>query len=130
VFTDVFLIVTQVCLIIIPCALFLLPTRAAVKASYVMSLYYEARKNAQACSFGGNGTVNPNSVSAANAAASSCISNPGSVFTPSPAPSTTGKTQSSGTSKPKSAGVSLEGPLLGLTITAVVTLLGGLWTLA
>jgi len=100
-----------------------------------MSLYYEAnRKNAQACSFSGNGTVNPNppsSASAANAAASSCISNPGSVFTPSPAPSTTGKTQSSGTSKPSGAAASLfEGPLLGLTMTVVVALLGGLWTLA
>src|SRR5258707_11977124 len=101
--------------------LFLIPTCAAVKASYVMSLYYESNKKVgSACSFNGNGTVNlSSSGSGANAAASSCNADPNSVFTPGPAPSTTG-TQSSGTSKPKGAAVSLlEGPILGLTMTAV-----------
>jgi hypothetical protein len=118
--------------------IFLMPTHTAVKASYVMSLYYEAnQRNAQACSFSGNGTVNPNapsSVSAANAAASSCISNPGAVFTPTPAPSTSGKSSTTATGRPtKAAAISLlEGPhaLFGLTMTAVVALLGGLWTVA
>jgi hypothetical protein len=103
-----------------------------------MSLYYEAnQRNVQACSFSGNGTVNsnaPSSVSAANAAASSCISNPGAVFTPTPAPTTSGKSSTTATGRPtKGAAVSLlEGPhaLVGLTMTAVVALLGGLWTLA
>ena len=99
-----------------------------------MSLYYEAnRRNAQACSFSGNGTVNPNApstASAANAAASSCISNPGAVFTPTPAPSTQGPTA---TGSKKGAAVSLlEGPhaLFGLAMTGVVSILGALWTLA
>jgi len=102
-----------------------------------MSLYYEANKrNVQACSFTGNGTVNPNApttVSAANAAASSCISNPGAVFTPTPAPSTTKGSTSTGTGSTKGAAVSLlEGPhaLLGLAMTGVVSILGALWTLA
>lgn len=111
--------------------------RVATKASYVMSLYYEANKRVQqACSFAGNGTVNPkapSTVSAANAAASSCIANPGAVFTPTPAPSTTGKSSSSTSQSTKGAAVSLlEGSraIFGLTMTAAVALLGGLWILA
>lgn len=88
----------------------------------------------QSCSFAGNGTVNPNAPttsSAASAAASSCISNPGAVFTPTPAPSTTKGSTSTGTTK--GAAVSLlEGPhaLLGLAMAGVVSILGALWTLA
>jgi 1,3-beta-glucanosyltransferase GAS1 len=52
-----------------------------------MSLYYELQnRNPQACDFSGNATVNndaPASASAANSAASSCISNPSATFTPS-----------------------------------------------
>jgi len=102
-----------------------------------MSLYYEAtRKNVQSCSFAGNGTVNPNppsGVSSAGAAASSCVSNPGAVFTPSPVAST-GKAGSTGTkTASKSGAVFLfEGPhaLIGLVTTAIVSLIGGFWTLA
>lgn len=59
-----------------------------VKLSYVMSQYYEANKrNAQACSFAGNGTVNPHASSSVSAVAvaSSCISNPSATFAPTAA---------------------------------------------
>jgi hypothetical protein len=111
-------------------------SRVAVKASYVMSLYYEAnKKDARACSFAGNGTVNsnaPSSASPAAAAASSCVAHPSAIFTPTPAPSTTGKSSSTGSSTKGAAVSLLDGPhtLFGLTMTAVITLLGGLWTLA
>ncbi|KAJ8454059.1 hypothetical protein ONZ45_g19455 [Pleurotus djamor] len=69
-----------------------------VKLSFVMSQYYEINnRNAQACSFSGNGTVNsaaPSSPSAANAAASSCIANPSATFTPSAPPTQTGSSGS------------------------------------
>ncbi|KAF9535746.1 glycoside hydrolase family 72 protein [Crepidotus variabilis] len=113
----------------------------AIKASYVMSLYYEAtNKNAQSCSFAGNGTVNskvPTSVPNAAAAASSCVASPDAVFVPSSAPSSTGKGSSSSggssaSGKP-SAGLSLtEGPhaLVAVGMAAMVSLLGAAWTLA
>ena len=113
-----------------------MPICIAVEASYVMSLYYEAEsRNSQACNFAGNGTVNSNapSGSSASAAASSCISNPSAVFTPTSASSTTGKSSSSTSHSTKSAAVAhLQVPLafFGLTMTVIITLLGGLWTLA
>ncbi|KAF5356108.1 hypothetical protein D9756_004039 [Leucocoprinus leucothites] len=70
-----------------------------VKLSYVMSEYYESQnRNAQACSFAGNGTVNSAAASAAaTSAASSCISNPGATFTPTaPAGGSNGNGGSSG----------------------------------
>jgi hypothetical protein len=111
-----------------------------VKAAYVMSQYYEgSQKNVQACSFAGNGTVNPNaSPAGAVPAASSCISNPGAVFTPSAAPTGApggpAPTKAGGSSGGKTgAGISLmdsSHALVGLGMTGVVSLLGAVWTLA
>lgn len=58
-----------------------------IKTSFVMSEFYElTNRNPASCNFAGNATVNPlapSGVSAANSAASSCISNPSATFTPS-----------------------------------------------
>lgn len=78
----------------------------AVKLSYVMSQYYEANKrNAQACSFAGNGTVNPHASSSVSAiaVASSCISNPGATFAPTAAATTGAHTSTSSSTKGSSA---------------------------
>jgi hypothetical protein len=101
-----------------------------------MSLYYEAtKKNVQSCSFAGNGTVNPNppsGVSSAGAAASSCVSNPGAVFTPTPVASTSRAGSTSKTASKSGAVFLFEGPhaLIGLVMTVIVSLIGGFWTLA
>ncbi|KAF8807668.1 glycoside hydrolase family 72 protein [Phlegmacium glaucopus] len=105
----------------------------STKLSYVMSQYYEAtNRNAQSCSFAGNGTVNPSASSSvsASAAASSCIANAAAVFTPS-APATTGG-GSSPTSSSKSGGsVSLVGGLdaiVGMSVMIIVGVMGAVWT--
>lgn len=109
-----------------------------------MSQYYELNnRDGQACSFAGNGTVNPlapSSVSSANAAASSCISNPDATFVPA-APSgggnsgggsTNGGGSPTGTGKNNGA-VNLVGDgnaLLGMTAMALVSIASAVWTLA
>jgi len=110
-----------------------------IKLSYVMSNYYQLNnRNGQACSFAGNGTVNPlapSSISAADAAASSCISNPSATFVPS-APANTGGSSSGSGASGSSAGsgaVSLIGDnnaLLGMTVMALVSIASAVWTLA
>ncbi|KAF5375191.1 hypothetical protein D9758_000023 [Tetrapyrgos nigripes] len=71
-----------------------------IKTSFVMSEFYEiTNRNPASCDFAGNGTVNPlapSGVSAANAAASSCIANPSATFTPSSAPNSGNGGSSSG----------------------------------
>jgi hypothetical protein len=105
-----------------------------IKLSFVMSEYYESQnRNGAACSFAGNGTVNPlaaTSTSAANAAASSCISNPGATFTPT-ALASAGST-STPTSKTKSSNGAAGDlkALLGLGLMSVVGLASAVWTLA
>lgn len=106
-----------------------------IKLSYVMSKYYEAtNKNAQSCSFAGNGTVNPSSTSAADAAASSCISNPGAVFTPTAVSTTkggaTGKATTTGKTGNANAAFGNVDVLLGMVFMAVASVIGGVWTLA
>jgi len=114
-----------------------------IKLSFVMSAYYEANsRNAQACSFAGNGTVNsaaPTSVAAANAAASSCLSNPGATFTPTGAGAGAGAGGAGATSTSSSTGNGKSGapPLFGEknSLIAVGTMLlvcigTGFWTLA
>lgn len=108
-----------------------------IKLSFVMSEFYEANnRNAQACSFAGNGTINsnaPSSVSAANAAASSCLSNPGATFTPA-APTAGGSTS---TARPtgsggKNAAVGLyqdRTSIIALGVIAIVSVGSGVWTL-
>ena len=75
-----------------------LPCPAETKLSFVMSEFYEITNRAStSCDFGGNATVNanaPSSVQNANAAASSCLSNPSAVFTPSAPASTSGGVRS------------------------------------
>jgi len=116
-----------------------------VKLSYVMSQYYEVNnRDPQACNFAGNATVNPlaPSASAANAGASSCIANPAATFTPS-APTGgsgasatgtgstgTGNGGNTGNNKPNGS-PALYGdvnPLVGVTAMAVISLVGGIWT--
>lgn len=114
----------------------------AIKLSFVMSQYYEANnRDGQACSFAGNGTVNPlapSSVSAANSAASSCISNPAATFTPS-SPASGGGASSTGASSGSSASgrtngaVALFGDgkgMLGLGAMFAVGVASAAWTLA
>jgi hypothetical protein len=112
---------------------------AAVKLSYIMSQYYEVNgRNAQACSFAGNGTVNPlapSSVSAANSAASSCVSNPAATFTPTaPAGSSGGSAASASASGKKHNGAGalfIDGSaLVGMGAMAVVGIASAMWTLA
>ncbi|ESK98183.1 glycoside hydrolase family 72 protein [Moniliophthora roreri MCA 2997] len=108
----------------------------SIKLSYVMSEFYEAsNRDGQACSFSGNGTVNPlapSSAAAANAAASSCISNPSSTFIPSgPSGSAGGGSSSSGSGN--NGAVALVGnknAIFGMVGVIVVGALSAVWTLA
>jgi len=112
-----------------------------IKLSFAMSQFYEASdRNAQACSFAGNGTVNPSapgSVSAANAAATSCISDPSAVFTPTGAPSGGGGgAQQTGSNSPGSGNnqnaaspnfINPQG-ILGIAVVSFTAVIGGVWT--
>jgi hypothetical protein len=123
--------------------LLIVPTNhpIAIKLSYVMSQYYELNgRSATACSFAGNGTVNNAAAPSASAssAASSCIANPTAVFTPSSAPTAgsggtnTGKTSSTGGTKGSSA-IALVGDnnaVVGMSLMAIVSVLGAMFTLA
>ncbi len=111
-----------------------------------MSQYYEVNnRDAQACSFAGNGTINalaPSST-AANAVASSCIATPSATFTPT-APSggsgasSTGSSGtgngggSSGSAKPSigSPGLYIDIiPLVVVSVMGIISIVGGVWTL-
>lgn len=107
-----------------------------------MSQYYELNnRNAQACSFAGNGTVNPlapTSASAANAAASSCIANPNATFVPA-APtggnsnggSSSGGKPTSGNNNSGAANLIGDGNVLvAMTVMALVGITSAVWTLA
>ncbi|KAH7883971.1 carbohydrate-binding module family 43 protein/Glycoside hydrolase family 72 protein [Phlebopus sp. FC_14] len=109
-----------------------------VMLSYVMSEYYLAsNNNPQSCSFGGNGTVNtnaPNSVNAANSAASSCMASATGTSVPTlPAgvPSSNGGSSGSG-SKPNGASTVLADArtMYGVVTLVVAGVVSGLWTLA
>lgn len=110
----------------------------AIKLSYVMSQYYESQqRQASSCQFGGNGTINSRTSSSltADSAASSCIANPGAVFTPSAAP-TNNAPATSGTSKSgnnnTSGALSIDydsKALLSMGFMAIVSVFGGIWTL-
>ncbi|RPD63253.1 hypothetical protein L226DRAFT_451078 [Lentinus tigrinus ALCF2SS1-7] len=112
------------------------------KLSFVMSEYYElTNRAATSCDFSGNATVNqnaPSSVSGANAAASSCLSNPSAIFTPS-APATTAGGSSGSTGTGSSGGsnngaIGLLGgsskALLGLGVAFAFSVLGSVLTVA
>jgi hypothetical protein len=117
----------------------LMPDFAAIKLSYIMSEYYEANnRDPQACSFAGNGTVNPlapSSVSAANSAATSCVSNPAATFTPTaPAAGSGGSsTGTTSTSAKHNSAISLfvdGGALVGMGVMAAIGFASAVWTLA
>jgi hypothetical protein len=111
----------------------------AIKLSYAMSQYYELNhRDAQACSFAGNGTVNSQSpASSASAAATSCVTNTAAVFTPTlpagasnPSSGSSGNGNgggSSGNSKPNSGFVDAK-PLFGVVAMAIMSVAGGILT--
>jgi len=106
------------------------------KLSYAMSLYYEANKrNAQSCSFAGNGTVNSKASSAtATAVASSCLASATGTAVPSaPASASQAGSSSSGSGKKGAATavfVSDSRALLGVFLMVVVSVVGGVLSLA
>ena len=113
-------------------------SRTATLLSFVMSEYFEANKrNAQACSFGGNGTVNAKASSSSNATvvASSCLSSATGTFVPT-APSSTGSTSGSGSKSGSTHGaattvvVSDVRGLLGVFLMLAISVAGGLLSLA
>jgi len=101
--------------------------------SWVMTQYYfDNNNNAQACSFGGNGTVNsnaPSSTSASDAAASSCLASATSTSVPTlPAGNSTG----SGGSSPDTSGAAAPGTnaFVSVLMFVVIGVVSGVWTLA
>ncbi|KAI0757284.1 Glucanosyltransferase-domain-containing protein [Daedaleopsis nitida] len=112
------------------------------KLSFVMSEFYElSNRNSQACDFSGNATVNSNapaSISSANAAASSCLTNPSATFTPTSPASTTGSgsgsTSGSTSGNGGNGAIGLLGgspqALLGVGIAVLFSVLGSALTLA
>ncbi|KAG5653495.1 hypothetical protein H0H81_012705 [Sphagnurus paluster] len=115
-----------------------------IKLSYVMTEYYQlTNNNAQSCSFAGNGTINPSapsSASAANAAASSCISNPSATFVPSAPASTGGSSNTGGSGSGSSSApgknngalnlIGDNNALVGMTMVALFSIASAVWTLA
>jgi hypothetical protein len=115
----------------------------AIKLSFIMSEWYELNnRDGQACSFAGNGTVNPvapATTSAANAAATSCVSNPSATFVPT-APSsgsTASGTSPGGSSSTASGGsngavdlIANGQALMGMATVALLSIVSFVWTLA
>jgi hypothetical protein len=107
----------------------------ATKLSFVMSQYYEANKrNAQSCSFGGNGTVNSKaSTASASSVASSCLASATGTNVPA-APSSVSNAGSASTSasKGKSGATTTvdSRALLGVFLMVVVSVAGGVLSLA
>jgi hypothetical protein len=107
----------------------------ASKLSFAMSIYYEANKrNAQSCSFGGNGTVNSKASSAsATSVASSCLASATGTNVPTaPASSQAGSSPSGSGSKKGAATTVLvtdSRALLGVFMMVAVSVVGGVWSL-
>jgi len=113
----------------------------ATKLSFVMSLYYESQnRDAQACSFAGNGTENKASTASASAVASSCLASATGVSTPS-TPATVNNpgstsTSGSGSQSSNSSGATTavlfsdSRALLGVFLMVVVSVVGGFLSLA
>ncbi|PPQ65976.1 hypothetical protein CVT24_011193 [Panaeolus cyanescens] len=93
-----------------------------VKLSYVMSQFFEANKrDPQACSFAGNGTVNDQAATtvSALAVATSCLANPSATFVPSAAPTSAsggGASNGGGSSAGGSGGSGNTGAAMGLSV--------------
>ena len=102
-----------------------------------MSQYYlDNNNNAQACSFGGNGTVNahaPSGTSAANAAVSSCLASATSTSVPTlPAGGSAGSSGGGSTSSPSANGAATLDmhAFAGVLMLVVIGVVSGTWTLA
>jgi len=111
----------------------------STKLSFVMSEYFEANKrNPQACSFGGNGTVNAKASSSSNASlvASSCLASATGTFVPTAPSSGSGSSTSGSGSKSGTHGaatnvvVSDVRGLLGVFLMLAISVAGGLLSLA
>ena len=109
--------------------------------SYVMSEYYIAEgANAQACSFGGNGTVNskaPSSAGSANSVATSCLASatgtsvPTIPGTPSSTGTSSGSGSGGGSSSSNAASVLADAKtLMGMGVLVAAGIASGFWTLA
>ena len=106
--------------------------------SYVMSEYYIANgANAQACSFGGNGTVNskvPSTAGAANAAATSCLASVSTTSVPTLPAGASGSSGSSSGGGSSSSATSIvladARTLMGMGVVVAVGIASGFWTLA
>jgi len=109
----------------------------STKLSFVMSEYYEANKrNAQACSFAGNGTVNSKaSTASASSVASSCLASATGTYIPT-APSSVSQAGSASTSAGKKSGAATTAfvgdsrALLGVVLMVAVSVAGGFLSLA
>jgi hypothetical protein len=110
----------------------------STKLSFTMSQYYEANKrSAQACSFGGNGTVNSKaSTASASAVASSCLASATGTNVPTPPSSaSSGAASASGSKGSGKSGaatvfVSDTRALLGVFLMVAVSVAGGFLSLA
>ncbi|KAG6814048.1 hypothetical protein H0H92_003898 [Tricholoma furcatifolium] len=110
-----------------------------IMLSYAMSDYYQLEnRNAQACSFAGNGTINssaPTSASAANAAASSCLANPSATFVPSAPATASGSSNTAAASSASTKGngamnlAADNDALFGMAAMAFVSIVSAVWTL-
>ncbi|KAF8557391.1 glycoside hydrolase family 72 protein [Imleria badia] len=108
-----------------------------VMLSWVMSQYYfDNNNNAQACSFGGNGTVNthaPTGTNAANAAASSCLASATSTSVPTlPAGGSTGSSGGGSSASPSTNGAAAldTHTFARVFMLVVIGVASGMWTLA
>lgn len=112
----------------------------ATLLSFVMSEYFEANKrNAQACSFSGNGTVNTKASSSTSATqvASSCLASATGTFVPSapssgPGSTTSGSGSKSGSSHGAATAI-VSGDvraLLGVFLMFAISIAGGVLSLA
>ncbi|KAJ6592701.1 Glucanosyltransferase-domain-containing protein [Mycena capillaripes] len=79
------------------------------RLSYAFSQYYELNaRNADSCDFGGNATINKNSIDSPAEAINQCLTSPGAVFTPSTPSGVLAPCASSGTSGSGLGGSVLE----------------------
>jgi hypothetical protein len=111
-----------------------------IQLSFVMNEYYQLNNmNPVACSFAGNGTVNPlgaSGTAAATAAETSCVASPSATFVPAlsgtSSPSGSGSSASSGSSSSKNGVAPLieKNQLLGLLSVVLVGVFSGVLTLS
>lgn len=101
-----------------------------------MSAFFDAtNRNPQSCDFSGNASIVPNapSPSAAQAAATSCLANLAATFTPTSPATTSGSNGGSGGGSGGSGTTHSSGSVrtavMGISLTLVALIGGGIWTL-